>query len=77
MQTRKQADAILVFFRENIANFSFFLNEENNEALNKFEHDKNITLVYLKSTNPHDAKRSTYGYIKNILPALKKEKKFF
>ena len=71
VSSREQAHAILIFKRNNLSTYSFILNEENNENIDALEQDNNITLVYLKSTNPHDAKRVTQGDIKNIIPAKK------
>ena len=71
VSSRKQSDAILVFNRYNLSTYSFVLNEENNEALNEYEHDSRITMVFLKNTNPHDTKRATLGDIRNIVPAAK------
>ena len=72
VSSREQSHALLVFNHNNLSAYSFILNEENNESINALEHDNNITLVYLKSTNPHDAKKATYGDIKNIIPAKKR-----
>ena len=78
VSSRKQSDAILVFNRYNLSTYSFVLNEENNAALNEYERDSRITMVYLKNKNTHDAKRATYGDIRNLLPAAKQNiKKLF
>ena len=68
---RKQSDLIIVFNRYNLSTYSFVLNEENDEALNKCERDNRFTMVYLKNKNPHDAKRTTYGDFKKSAPASK------
>ena len=75
VSSKKQSDAILVFNRYNLLTYSFILNEENNEALNEYERDSRITMVYLKNKNTHDAKRATYGDIRNIVPAKQNIKK--
>ena len=71
VQTRNQSDAVLLFIRSNLSNYSFVLNEENNEDLDRYERDNRITTVFLKNKNPHDNKRSTFGDIKKYLPASK------
>ena len=75
VQTRQQANAILVFIRTNLSNYSFVLNEENNEDIIRYERDNRITMVFLKNKNPHDNIRSTYGDIKKCLPATKSNNK--
>ena len=75
VSSKKQSDSILVFNRHNLSTYSLVLNEENNEALNKYERDSRITMVYLKNKNTHDAKRATYGDIKNIVPVKQNIKK--
>ena len=75
VSSKKQSDAILIFNRYNLSTYSFVLNEKNNEALNEYERDSRITMVYLKNKNTHDAKRATYGDIKNILPVKQNIKK--
>ena len=77
VSSKKQSDAILVFNRYNLSTYSLVLNEENNESLNELERDRDITMVYLKNKNTHDAKRAIYGDIKNILPAKQNIKKIF
>ena len=71
VSSRKQSDTILVFNCYNLSTYSFVLNEENNEALNEHERDSRITMVHLKNKNTHDAKRATYGDIRNIVSAAK------
>ena len=71
VSSKKQSDAILVFNRYNLSTYSFVLNEENNEDIIRYERDNRITMVFLKNKNPHDAKRATYGDIRNIIPAAK------
>ena len=46
VSSRSQSDAILIFNRYNLSTYSFVLNEENNEALNKFEQDSRVTMVF-------------------------------
>ena len=75
VSSRKQSDAILVFKRYNLSTYLFVLNEENNEALNEYERDSRVTMVFLKNTNPHDTKRATLGDIRNIVPAKQNIKK--
>ena len=74
VQTRQQADAILVFIRTNRPNFSLALIEGNNENIIECERDNRFTIVFLKSKNPHDAKRTTYGDVKGTMSAMKKLK---
>ena len=77
VSSKKQSDAILVFNRYNLSTYSFILNEKNNEAVNEYERDRRITMVFFKNKNTHDTKRATYGDIKNIVPVKQNIKKYF
>ena len=65
---RKHANAMFVFNRSDLSNYSFILNDEDNEKLNKIVYDNRVRVIYLKNTNPHDSKNSTIGDIKNTVP---------
>ena len=66
VSTRKEANAILLFDRTNLTKFDVVLNNESNEFLRWDESNPRYTRIYLKNKNPHDAKISTYGDIKNV-----------
>ena len=71
VSTRKEASALLIFIRSQLSSYSFVLNEENNETLDRYEHDDRITIIFLKNKNPHDSKNATRGDINKNASAKK------
>ena len=71
VSTRKEATSILIFDRFDLSNYSFVLNDENNEELRRLISDSRVTVVYLKNKNPRDSKSSTIGDIKSVAPPKK------
>ena len=60
---REEADAVLIFNREKIYEYGFYLiSEEGNTILDMAP--ENIKLIYLKNRNPRDSKKATHGRIK-------------
>ena len=66
VSTRKEADAILIFNRNDISNYSFVLNADWAEETAQIISLNSSTVFYLKNRNPRDSKTSTLGDIKNI-----------
>ena len=72
---REQSDVILVFYRTDVSKYGIVLNKDSNNFIDEYERDDSVTLIYLKNKNPHDAKRTTYGDVKGIIPSAKMKKK--
>ena len=71
VSTRKEADALLIFDRNDLSKYSFALNEDYCNSLTQLISLNSSTVVYLKNRNPRDSKTSALGDIKNIAPRKK------
>ena len=69
VSTRKEADAALLFNRLDLSKYNIVLNAE---VLEICENKPNVTTIFLKNKNPHDAKASTYGDIRKTAPGYKR-----
>ena len=65
---RKGCDAILLFDKKNLQNFTIFLNDELNHDITEAVESGLLNLIFLKNTNPRDSKKATYGIIKRSKP---------
>ena len=65
---RKGCDAMLLFDKNNLQNFTIFLNDEFNPGITEAVESGVLNLIFLKNTNPHDSKKATYGVIKRSKP---------
>ena len=59
----KDATALLIFFRAKLSHFKLVYKEEN-DIIQNYLNDDRVTILFLKSTNPHDSNNSTLGHIK-------------
>ena len=67
--SKKGADAVLIFERKDTVKYSMFLYKEGDKNIELcLANPSLVTLVFLKDKNQHDAKRSTYGHIKSLIP---------
>ena len=60
----KDATAFLMFLRTKLSHFTLVYKEESNDFIQNYLNDDGVTIVFLKSTNPHDSNKSTLGYMK-------------
>ena len=65
---RKGCDAMLLFDKNNLQNFTIFLNDEFNPDITEAVESGLLNLIFLKNTNPRDSKKATYGIIKRSKP---------
>ena len=66
VERREIADALIVFFHFNLNIYHFCLNDE--KALGFAVTDPRLTIFFLRSKNPHDAKRIAIGDIRSTTP---------
>ena len=70
--TRKEADAIIIYNRDNLLKYTLILNEQLNSFITKLEGLNRTTLIYLKNKNHKDGRHQTMGSIKNTIPRSSK-----
>ena len=64
---RQNADALIIFKRYDLIFYNVILNDnKKNDFIDFVITDSNFKVFYLKNKNTHDAKRATYGDIKEI-----------
>ena len=69
---RENSTAFFIFIRSDLSRYTFAYNEGDNETLDRYMNDDRLTIVFFKSTNPHDRIRSTLGHInRNMAPSKK------
>ena len=65
---RKGCDALLLFDKKNLQNFTIFLNDDLNKDIAEAVESGLLNIIFLKNTNPRDSKKATYGVIKRSKP---------
>ena len=65
---RKGCDAMLMFDKKNLQNFTIFLNDDLNKDMIEAVESGLLNIIFLKNTNPRDSKKATYGIIKHSKP---------
>ena len=65
---RKGCDAMLLFDKKNLQNFTIFLNDDLNKDMIEAVESGLLNIIFLKNTNPRDSKKATYGIIKHSKP---------
>ena len=71
VSTRKEADGVFIFNRSDLTKYTVVLNEEDNERLNSYVYNPNITMIFFKNKNPHNGRKTTLGDIRNAYQAKK------
>ena len=67
---RKGCDAIMMFSKKNLHDFTIFLNDDLNKDVIEAVESGLLNLIFLKNTNPRDSKKATYGIIKHSKPSI-------
>ena len=65
---RNGCDAVLVFDKKILQNYTIFLNDDLNQDITKAVESGLLNTIFLKNTNPRDSKKATYGVIKRSKP---------
>ena len=66
---RKGCDAIMMFDKKNLQDFTIFLNDDLNKDMIETVESGLFNTIFLKNTNPRDSKKATYGIIKHSKPS--------
>ena len=66
---RKGCDAIMMFDKKNLQDFTIFLNDDLNKDMIETVESGLFNTNFLKNTNPRDSKKATYGIIKHSKPS--------